>query len=212
MKLNHTFLLFLFLTVAYTCKKNTQIDTKLLSIELNTILELDQKYRKEMKSVSSLYGTDSDEWLTLWKKQDRLDSMNLKRISEIIEKVGSYPGKSLVGEPANNVAFFVLQHAPDSIQENYFNMIIDASKNGELAKSLGAKYHDRYLMNKGKPQIYGTQIRFDFKIDSITGEKETVKYLWPISDTTNIDSLRLSCNLEPLEAFLYEFGLSRWGQ
>jgi len=211
MKLAERILLgFVVIVLVICCRGSQYIDKKQLSDELNQILNLDQKYRREMESVASLNGIDSNEWLTIWKKQDSLDSLNLKRIKEIIEMVGTYPGKSLVGESASEATVYVLQHASDSVQTNYLNLIINACENGELDKSLGAKYHDRYLMHQGKPQVYGTQIRFDFEIDSTTGEKVSVRHLWAISDTTNIDSVRLSRNLEPLEAFLYDLGLSRW--
>ncbi|SDG82557.1 DUF6624 domain-containing protein [Psychroflexus sediminis] len=186
------------------------IDTLGLVNELDSIFELDQKYRAEMQSVQNEFGWNSDEMNEFWTIQNRIDSSNLQRILEIIENVGGYPGQSLVGHSASKTTFYVLQHAPDSVQEEYFEMIIDAAKNNELKRGLAAMYQDRYLMHRGEPQIFGTQVRIEYDIDSLTGQKVERAYVWPIADTTNIDSLRLWNGLLNLEDYLNNFGISRW--
>jgi 5'-3' exonuclease len=186
------------------------IDTLALINELDSIFELDQKYRAEMQSVQNEFGWNSDEMNELWTKQRRIDSSNLQQILEVIESVGGYPGQSLVGHSASKTTFYVLQHAPDSVQEKYYEMIVDAAKKNELKRELAAMYQDRYLMHKGEPQIFGTQVRIEYDIDSLTGEKIERTYVWPIADTTNIDSLRLWNGLNNLEEYLNNFGISRW--
>ena len=121
-----------------------------------------------------------------------------------------YPGSSLVGHSTGKVAFYVLQHAPDSIQDKYYNLILEAATNKELNKNLVAMYTDRYLLAKGEKQIYGTQIIRKQILDSISGIAKDTAYLWPVADTISIDSLRLWNGLEPLESYLSNLGLSRW--
>jgi hypothetical protein len=186
------------------------IDTLKLKTELDSIFELDQKYRTQMSTVASEFGWDSKEYYTLWSKQDSIDRSNLDRVVEIIRDIDGYPGKSLVGYNASKTVFFVLQHAPDSIQEKYYPLIVDAAKNNELKKSLAAMYQDRFLMHSGKPQIFGTQVRTDYETDTVTGAITEKTYLWPIADTTRIDSLRLWNGLGNLEEYLSNFGISRW--
>ncbi|HYF70907.1 MAG TPA: DUF6624 domain-containing protein [Ohtaekwangia sp.] len=127
-----------------------------------------------------------------------------------MEEVGTYPGESLVGASASEAAFFVLQHAADSVQDKYYDIILTAGKNKELKARLTSMYQDRYLMHRNEPQIYGTQIRIEHITDANTGLKRDSAYVWPIADTTKIDSLRLWNGHGPLEDYLNSFGLSRW--
>ena len=71
-------------------------------------------------------------------------------------------------------------------------------------------YQDRYLMHRGEPQIYGTQLRSEFKIDSMSGAQTERTFVWPIADTTDIDSIRMWNGLGLLEEYLNRFGVSRW--
>ncbi|MEL6659006.1 MAG: hypothetical protein AAFY48_10120 [Bacteroidota bacterium] len=50
---------------------------------------------------------------------------------------------------------------------------------------------DRILMNGNYKQIYGSQL--------MNGE------LWPIADTTNLDSIRVSMGMQPMEEYLEYF-------
>ena len=187
------------------------LDTReALTHELDSILQRDQQYRMEMRAVQETFGWNSPEMSALWVKMNAVDSSNLRRVTEIIEEVGGYPGKSLVGHSASKAAFYVLQHAPDSVQENFYELIIQAAKNNELDKRLAAMYQDRYLMHKGEPQIYGTQIRTEYKTNSTTGERVDSSFVWPIADTTNIDSARMWNGMGPLEEYLNRVDLSRW--
>lgn len=170
----------------------------------------DQKYRNQMPAVQEECGWNSSEMSELWKKQNKIDQSNLKRILEIIDKLDGYPGKSLVGISSSKVAFYVLQHAPDSIQEEYYDLIIKSSQENELDKRFAAMYQDRYYMRRGEPQIFGTQIRSEYVTDSLTGERIERTFVWPIADTTNIDSVRRWNGLGRLEEYLNGFGISRW--
>ena len=198
--------------VTFACQQQSTpaINTEELSRELDSIMVADQLYRDQMRSVHEEYGWDSPEMKKVWKLQNDIDSSNVIRIIEIIELVDGYPGKSLVGHESSKVAFFVLQHAPDSIQEQYYELIVQAGEANELKKGLVAMYQDRYLMHRGEPQIFGTQVQTEFLTDSLTGEQTEHTYVWPIADTTNIDSVRRWNGLGPLEAYLNNFGVSRW--
>jgi hypothetical protein len=199
-------LLIIFVIGFIGCQPNKQLDIKALTSELDSIYQIDQKYRIELNDVEM----NTPEFSELYKKMITVDTSNQRRIIEIINEIGGYPGKSLVGEDASKTAFYVLQHSNDSIQEKYYDMIIEAAQNNELERKLAAMYQDRYLMRKGQNQIYGTQIRTEYQTDSISGERIANTFVWPIADTTKIDSIRLTYGMQPLEEYLARFGLSRW--
>lgn len=195
--------------LAISCNTKPEINFEALAVELDSIMSEDQRYRNQITEVYQAYGSDSKEFKELWQKQNVIDSSNLLRITEIIDQVGSYPGESLVGSSAGEVAFFVLQHAPDSIQEKYYDLIVTAGKDKELKIGLVTMYQDRYLINRNQPQLFGTQIGIKTITDR-TGKSRDSAFLYPISDTTRIDSLRLWNGHGPLEEYLNYYGLSRW--
>ena len=190
-------------------KDGPSIDVGQVKIELDSIMKLDQKYRSQLPDLFKKYGPDAKEFKDILKKQNEIDSSNLIYVKDLIEAYGKYPGSSLVGNEVGDVAFFVLQHAPDSIHAKYLPVIMAAVENGELQRNYGAMYKDRYLLGLGKPQIFGSQVVSHQWIDPDT-ETPNLLVLWPIKDTTDIDSLRLWNGLRPLEDYLNSFGISRW--
>ncbi|RNC86695.1 MAG: DoxX family membrane protein [Winogradskyella sp.] len=140
-----------------------------LKRQLDSVLVEDQRYRSNMS-------------METWKMQMEIDSSNLKFIKAIIDKNG-YPGKSLVGEPTNTSAWYVIQHS-NSIEE-YLPVIKEAAANGELPKRLAAMMEDRYLMERGEAQIYGTQ-GSSYGLNS----DNPISFMWPIKDLENVNKLR----------------------
>lgn len=94
----------------------------------------------------------------LSRNMQRNDSSDLRRIVQILRQYG-YPGKSLVGTPTNEAAFYVIQHAPLATIDQYLPQIKQAAEKGELPFRLYAMMLDRQLMYKGHEQVYGTQGR-----------------------------------------------------
>jgi hypothetical protein len=117
------------------------------------------------------------------------DKVNLTVIREIITKYG-YPGKTLVGEPTNKAAWYVIQHS-DAIEE-FFPLIEKAGKGNELPMTLVAMMEDRLLMQKGLEQIYGTQLYGKKIKDKETGEEEWFRFIWPVKDPDKVNELRKS--------------------
>lgn len=149
-----------------------------------------------MREISDKYGWQSNEMKELWKKQNELDSLNLIRIEEIIEKYG-YPGKSLVGMQSN-VAFLVIQHSDIETQEKYLPILKEAADKGELRWSSLALLIDRIRVNNGEKQIYGSQIRQ-------SGDGKYV--LFPIEDEPNVNKRRAKVGLGPLEEYVKHWNI-----
>lgn len=153
---------------------------------LDSIAVLDQKYRKLMHEESpearaelgKKMGLSEAEYSgDLWKMQVVIDSSNMDYIEKIFKTKG-YPGKSMVGEPTNTVAWYVLQHSNKIDQ--YLPIIKKAGAQGEIPMNLVAMMEDRHLMNDGKPQIYGTQGRME----------DDTNFIWPIENPETVNERR----------------------
>jgi hypothetical protein len=168
-----------------------------LKKELDSIYSEDQRYREllfsdqfkeKADSIAAFFKVDRKDLLNyLMTKMQKVDSANLVRIEAIIGQYG-YPGKSLVGLPTNEAAFFVLQHS-QSIDQ-YLSIVEKAANQEELPFQLYAMMLDRSLMYNGKEQIYGTQAKGIQTIDMQTGKKVFKMIIWPIKDPKSVNELR----------------------
>ncbi len=187
----NAFLLLLFVSAGAQGKINVS-----LKKELDSLFVLDQKYREFMGPDA---GPKADSLAKavniprsningyLWQQQNRIDSANLVRIEKIIAQYG-YPGKTLVGTPANEAAYYVLQHSPKIKQ--YFPIIESAARKGELPFTRFATMQDRLLMQEGKEQIYGTQ-GYGFASKGADGKPGPMQmFIWPVGDPKNVNRRR----------------------
>ena len=121
----------------------------------------------------------------------------MQRLHEIINKHG-WPGIDLVGQKGAQAAFLVLQHADHESQKKYLPLLKAVFLKGDLPGQSFALLQDRVLMNEGKPQIYGTQLKSD-----ATG----ALVLWPIDDEVHVDQRRAAMGLPSMAAYLKLFNL-----
>jgi hypothetical protein len=157
---------------------------------------LDQKYRAIMSmdmrvkgdSLATFFGVEKQNLAVyLWKLQSGIDSSNLIMVEKIIKDYG-YPGKSLVGVPSNEAAFYVIQHS--RVIDKYLLFVKQAAEKNELPFRLYAMMLDRSLMNQGKEQVYGTQA-MGFQVeDAKTRKKEMRMIIWPIQDAAFVNQRR----------------------
>jgi hypothetical protein len=101
--------------------------------------------------------------------QTPLDYENQKRIEAIISKYG-YPGRSLVGEKYESVAWAVIQHSDLVFQEKYLPTIHQAVINNELHETPLKMLLDRIYTIKNGVQIFGSQIGVQFADERIITE------------------------------------------
>jgi hypothetical protein len=170
---------------------------KALKDELDSIFKVDQRYRLFIQSDQFKSKTDSlarklkvgpgDVVRYMLSKMQENDSTNMKRVKEIIGQYG-YPGKTLVGEPTNEAAFYVIQHSSEI--NAYLAVVEKAAKRKELPFMLYATMLDRSLLNKEKAQLYGTQTKGFEITDSVTGQKKWQTIIWPVSDAANVNKRR----------------------
>lgn len=219
MRLQKVPILILVVVLFFECKKRDSDITDLqayndsLKNQLEQILVMDQGIREILsgnasgdreKELLREMNLDSSD-IVGSKKFDlvqEIDSVNLVAIEKIIEQYG-YPGKSLVGEPANQAVFYVIQHSPLEILEKYFPIMVDAQKKGDISGVSLAMMEDRILMYKGQEQIYGTQIKGMENKDG-----EWIYFLWPLEDQDSVEIKRKQVGFEEnLEEYLKKMGL-----
>lgn len=168
-----------------------QIDTT-LKRQLDSVLFLDQHYREMLSDISDVVKRDSISRvysipvnqleMSLWDRQNKIDSSNLVFIENVFKKYG-YPGKSLVGTPTNEAAWYVIQHS-GKIDE-YISMIREAGEKKELEMTKVATMEDRYLMQHKQEQIYGTQLMYNKVINGVPQW-----FVWPIKDPAGVNDRR----------------------
>ena len=109
---------------------------------LSEVYESDQRIRKANNLI----------------KYAKEDHRNQELVISIIEKCGM-PTLNEVTQKHMNAIWLGLQHTDEKIRKKYFPQIEKAVENGDLSKQQYALMKDRILMDEGKPQIYGSQIK-----------------------------------------------------
>ncbi|MDB5155148.1 MAG: DoxX family protein [Mucilaginibacter sp.] len=181
----------LLILVSYTACGQHKINL-VLKKQLDSVRVLDQKYRDTLMQLMNPQKADStvksfsfdigQANTHYWKLQNRLDSLNVVFIESVFKKYG-YPGKTLVDTPANEAAWYIIQHSNKIHQ--YMPMMKKAADENELPYRLYAMMLDRELMNQGKEQIYGTQVACQKFKNS--GNQCIV---WPIKDPDKVNQRR----------------------
>lgn len=160
-----------------------------LKHELDSLYEVDQRYRAmlfdprinhTLALLATALGVPKAELnAAIMDRMQRTDVSDLGRVQAILKQCG-YPGKSLVGAPTNLAAWSVIQHAPAVIPQ-YLPMMKQAAEKGELPFPRYATMLDRQLMNDGKEQLYGTQVR---------GYNGQPPFVWPVQNPAQVNQRR----------------------
>lgn len=88
--------------------------------------------------------------------QNNINESDISFITNIIDEMKKYPGRSLVGIQNETVAVYVLLRSDLSTLKRYIPIIKKAVKEKELSARYMAKYIDFYNFKKGLPQVYYT--------------------------------------------------------
>ena len=148
---------------------------ELLKKEILAMVDADQKMRK------------SPEW------DPGIDKRNTRRMKEIIEQYG-WPGKSLIGRKAADGAWLLVQHTDNDVdfQERVLGLLREAIAAGEAEKMNEAYLTDRIRVNKGQPQVFGTQFWKDQNANFVPR---------PIENIEHLEERRKEFNLEPFSEY-----------
>lgn len=143
---------------------------------------LDQKVRAELTAAGALNDTYHP-------KLEEIHRTNSSRLRQIINVFG-WPGVALVGEKGSRAAWRIALH---SITEPAFmrqcrDLIDRASDAGDAPRWQFAIIDDRIRVYEGKPQRYGTQLRYG--ADGLEPH--------PIENEGRVNSMRMQAGLPPL--------------
>jgi hypothetical protein len=159
----------------------------------------DQRLRAEAQKVmDAAKGVLTPEAHAFYERQETLDRKNQSRLTDIVKTHG-WPGASVAGLAGADAAFLIVQHAPLEYQKTYLPMLEAAVARRDALPHWAAMLKDRVLMGDGKPQIYGTQLRFQ--------PGSTMLVLHAIDDEARVDERRASVGLGPLADYLKGFGI-----
>jgi len=168
---------------------------------LSQIYDMDQKERAKYNDIERQYGWGAKEAQDARQQIKAMDKQHLTEVDEIIQQAGGYPGRTMVGQPLDQVAFLVIQHSTDAgVQEKYLPMVTEAAQKNELDKASVAVLTDQIKVQKKEKQLYGTQIQVNNQ-----GQKE----LYPVEDAGNLDQRRKAMDLEPIATYLRKMGVKQ---
>ena len=142
---------------ADTTRRLTLYDT--LSFELRNINYNDQRYRLQLDDTTRRYGANSKQVNRLMSKMAVADSLNLRKVSAMIDKYG-WLGPDQVGSDESAAQFFVIQHADSGVQVHYLPVVVEAVKEGKAKARWLALLEDRIAIRRGRKQRYGTQLSY----------------------------------------------------
>lgn len=172
---------------------------KTLVAQLDTIHQLDQSYRKQIDEIEEKHGRDSDEMKAHWKLIQKTDSINLIKVSKILDERG-WLGSDIIGDQGNSTLFLVIQHADLETQLKYLPMMREAVKSGNARASSLALLEDRVALRQGKRQIYGSQISRDPE----TGEY----FVSPLIEPEKVNERRAEVGLGTIEDYVSLWDMS----
>ncbi|PZP31671.1 MAG: hypothetical protein DI603_12585 [Roseateles depolymerans] len=123
----------------------------------------------------------------------RVDTDNTAQLRRWVAEMG-FPRASDVGYEGVSDVWLLVQHSP--LIADLLPQLRAAAQIGELARSSLALSEDRARMQAGLPQRYGSQLK--------SGSDGKLA-LHPLESAEDVDSLRESMDLEPLDDYLRRF-------
>jgi hypothetical protein len=112
------------------------------------------------------------------------------RMREILDEHG-WPTPDLVGLDGTEAAWLLVQHGGVEIQERALELIRTSDEPGVTAADI-ALLTDRILVERGQPQLYGSQFQFV--------EDKLVQY--PVDDPDSVEARRAEVGLPPMAEYV----------
>lgn len=189
------------------CKEKTsKINEIQEKVEFNQNLanELEKMVKVDQIAAYIPQGKYREMTSEQWKAfKDSVFMTHQKRLREIFDKYG-FVGFDLVGEKGSQNFWLMVQHSdhnPEFQKEVLVKMKVQVDKGNAKPNNYGLLV-DRVNLNLGKPQVYGTQVDYDFNIAQAFPKN--------LADSINVNERRKSIGLEPLEEYLNRMSLKNF--
>jgi len=168
-----------------------------LQRQIKVMFKEDQKWRIESDHLNRGKKSEYSE-TTVNAAMAKADSLNMITAKRIIQRYG-FPGYSLVGEDGSGDFWAIIQHCDNDVpfQQRVLTLMGREVRRNNASGENYALLQDRVLVNTGHKQLYGTQVRVDFKTHH-------AKPL-PIQDSLHVDAPRTDVGLATLKEYLKFF-------
>lgn len=188
-----SFIIFI-LVLIFSCNMKNGKFSK-LEIELDSMVKADQAIIAKLKSSTE---GEKDSLLQL---QQRILRSNTTRAKEILRESG-FPGYNKVSKNSSSNFWLIVQHSDHDLnfQKEVLSILENEVEMGNASIFDYAYLKDRVRVNEGLPQIYGTQVYYD-SLDN--------PHPKPLENPEDVNTLRMSIGLEPLEQYLMLLKINR---
>ncbi|MCE3279773.1 MAG: hypothetical protein K0S44_1964 [Bacteroidetes bacterium] len=147
------------------------------------------KYSDSITITQQKFGIRSEEY----ERIVSLSNLNALKILEDLDKIivqYGYPGKTLVGEEYA-IAFSIISSSNIKFKEKYHDLIVNAADKKELEWDDVVFFVDKVKVAKKEKQLYGTQYRYDEKLNQI--------FYYPIEKKEELNQRRKEKGLKEID-------------
>jgi hypothetical protein len=166
--------------------------------ELDSIYQRFLKVRSQLQEVSEEYLQGSFQLENAWVEYRETNWNNEQYVLQLLEENG-WLGKDRIGENGSAIIFLILQNAQVSTLEKILPIMQKGVADGKADASQWAFLSDRWALQKGELQTYGTQL----------GEspKDGSPYVLPMIQPEKVDERRAALGLPSQKEYLKKYAM-----
>ncbi len=191
MKANLSTLLLVLLTILLvaSCKEKNEVQyNSELAELLEQMTEIDQYF------AGIPQGKHEGNWERWYQLRDSVNRLHKKVLDSVLNRYG-YPGYDLIGEAGESNFWVMVQHC--DFDPDFQEAVLAQLKSQIAIKNANPSHFglltDRVRKNRGKPQLYGTQVDYNDKGQA---------YIKSLENRTEVNTRRKELGMELLEEYL----------
>ncbi len=147
---------------------------------------------REDQAVREVFLAGHHQDTTDLRRMADVDADNTNFLKKVVAERG-WPGQSMVGKDGAQAAFLIVQHSPDTaFQAKVLPLLEKGFAAGDVEGQHYALLADRVAVQRGQPQLYGTQA-------SVVHGRFVLN---PIADSANVDARRAKVGMPPVAAYM----------